>query len=178
MSPSFQAIYLNRNITNDIISPSIQSTRIRIQFDQTMSDMEAKTSATTAGSAKQLDPITGAQAKQLLLVLLQSVVNNTGAFPSGERKGLSCFGCGAQGVTKRTCPKCKTAYEARKGRRGFKSSANGNGRGGWKTMAPPSGESQTKEVKGRTFNWCAKCKRWSTTHSTATHLQELRYIPG
>ena len=24
-------------------------------------------------------------------------------------------------------------------------------------------------MKGNTFNWCAKCKRWTTTHTTATH---------
>ena len=26
-----------------------------------------------------------------------------------------------------------------------------------------------KEVNGRTFKWCQKCGRWSTTHSTSTH---------
>jgi hypothetical protein len=28
---------------------------------------------------------------------------------------------------------------------------------------------KTKAVGGKTFNWCAKCGRWTTTHDTSTH---------
>ena len=107
-------------------------------------------------------------AKQLL-VLLQTGALNKGGTPV---KDISCFGCGAKGFTKRTCPKCKTSYEAGKGGRGPKSHGNDKGGGGWKTKAPASGESQTKDSNGRTFHWCAKCKRWSTTHSTDTHVSK------
>ena len=45
-----------------------------------------------------------------------------------------------------------------------------NGMAKWKLVAPKSGESNTKTVNGRVYNWCAKCGNWTTTHSTATHL--------
>ncbi len=39
----------------------------------------------------------------------------------------------------------------------------------WKTVAPQPGAAITKQHNNRTFNWCLKCKRWTTTHVTATH---------
>ena len=54
----------------------------------------------------------------------------------------------------------------------FKPHSNSKGRvkkDQWKYEAPKSGANEEKEVNGRTFNWCQKCGRWSTTHSTATH---------
>jgi hypothetical protein len=39
----------------------------------------------------------------------------------------------------------------------------------WKTVAPQTGAPITKQHNNRTFNWCLKCKRWTTTHVTATH---------
>ena len=37
-------------------------------------------------------------------------------------------------------------------------------------IPPDEGESQIKMVMGKTFCWYAKCKRWTTTHNTATHI--------
>ena len=37
-------------------------------------------------------------------------------------------------------------------------------------MPPSEGEAITKKVKDNTFHWCAKCKRWTSTHTTATHI--------
>jgi hypothetical protein len=39
----------------------------------------------------------------------------------------------------------------------------------WKKVAPPAGTPTTKSVNEKTFNWCGKCNRWTTTHDTATH---------
>ena len=54
----------------------------------------------------------------------------------------------------------------------FKStnSDTGDKKKNWKRIAPKEGEVQTKKVGKRTFYWCAKCNRWSTTHKTATHV--------
>jgi hypothetical protein len=44
---------------------------------------------------------------------------------------------------------------------------------------PPSQNSDTKTVNGRTYNWCTKCNRgqgqWVQAHTTATHLDD--FIP-
>ena len=124
--------------------------------------------AAITDDVNDIESIKQEYAKQLL-VLLQTDALNKGGTPS---KDISCFGCGAKGFTKRTCPKCKKSYEAGKGGRGPKSHGNDNRGGGWKTKAPASGEPQTKDSNGRTFHWCAKCKRWSTTHSTDTHVSK------
>ena len=29
-------------------------------------------------------------------------------------------------------------------------------------------------MSGKTFHWCAKCRRWSTTHSTNTHVGQSK----
>ena len=41
-------------------------------------------------------------------------------------------------------------------------------------MPPRAGEPGTKTVRDKTFSWCAKCKRWKTTHDTATHIHHKR----
>jgi len=40
---------------------------------------------------------------------------------------------------------------------------------GWKYQPPSASDATTKTVNGREFHWCAKCKRFTPTHSTATH---------
>jgi hypothetical protein len=40
----------------------------------------------------------------------------------------------------------------------------------WKTVAPQPDAPITKQHNNRTFNWCLKCKRWTSTHVTATHI--------
>jgi hypothetical protein len=88
-----------------------------------------------------------------------------------KQQDKSCFNCGEMGHWKRVCPKLK----------GYKSKSDGNqqhqqdaGKGpiqkSWKLIAPKSGEPETKQnVRGRTFHWCSKCKRWSATHGTSGH---------
>ena len=116
--------------------------------------------------------ITSEDAKQLLVLLQNAGVGNNGT-KQKFGKGFTCFGCGAKGFTKRTCPTCSRQSDKSNGRGGGgnRNSGASQGTGGnWKTKAPASGEPETKEVKGRTFRWCAKCRRWSTTHCTATHV--------
>jgi hypothetical protein len=42
----------------------------------------------------------------------------------------------------------------------------------WRTVPPPPGTSSANQIKDKTFNWCDKCKRWTPTHTTATHTGE------
>ena len=39
----------------------------------------------------------------------------------------------------------------------------------WRTTPPPPGTANAKKVKDKTFNWCEKCRHWTTTHTTTTH---------
>ena len=127
--------------------------------------------AAVTSDVNDVDSINEVYAKQPLVLVQSGTLNKGGGTPFGKGKDISCYGCGAKGLTKRTCPKCKKSHEAGKGGCGPKSHSNDNRGGSWKTKAPASGESKSKDINGRTFHWCAKCRRWSTTHhSTATHV--------
>ena len=72
----------------------------------------------------------------------------------------------------RECPENKG-----KGRNG-----NGNERAkdvkSWRSTPPPSGAPQVKQATGKTFNWCASCKQWATTHIMATHTGSKKGADG
>ena len=40
----------------------------------------------------------------------------------------------------------------------------------WRRVSPKDGESHTKRVNEKSFNWCAKCNMWTLTHTTETHV--------
>jgi transposase InsO family protein len=44
----------------------------------------------------------------------------------------------------------------------------------WKQVPPPDGTPNTKSVNGKTFKWCAKCGRWTTSHDTVSHAGPTR----
>ena len=39
----------------------------------------------------------------------------------------------------------------------------------WKKKPPKEGSSEQKKVDGKLWKWCAKCSRWTLSHSTAEH---------
>ena len=89
------------------------------------------------------------------------------SYDGARKKELACFGCGGNHMIK-DCPEKK-----KKNGGWINHKKRGNHSGGddkkWQRVAPKEGESSTKEVKGRTFNFCKKCNRWTTTHTTDTH---------
>jgi hypothetical protein len=88
------------------------------------------------------------------------VRKSSGRNNSSSNKG--CFNCGSLDHQVKDCPKPKpTDQQARANRH--------RNMPKWKITAPKSGESSTKNINGRAFNWCGKCGNWTTTHSTATH---------
>ena len=40
----------------------------------------------------------------------------------------------------------------------------------WRRVTPKDGESHSKRVNDKTYNWCAKCKMWTLTHTAETHV--------
>ncbi|KAI2490670.1 hypothetical protein MHU86_23913 [Fragilaria crotonensis] len=113
--------------------------------------------APPAAFGNMATPITRAE----VLNLIQSKTSTNGA---GLAKKGVCHKCNKPGHWSRECPENKG-----KGRNG----SNGNERPkdvkSWKSTPPPSGGPQVKQANGKAFNWCASCKRWTTTHATATH---------
>ena len=86
-----------------------------------------------------------------------------------------CHNCGEEGHWANNCPKKKSPSgptPTRSKPQGQKPSGKTDCH--WRSMPPKEGESQTKVVEGIMFKWCAKCKRWSTTHATATHTRTKR----
>ncbi len=113
--------------------------------------------APPAAFGNMATPITRAEG----LNLIHSKPSTDGA--ALAKKGV-CHKSNKTGHWSRECPENNKG----KGRNG-----NGNERPkdvkSWKSTLPPSGAPQVKQANGKAFNWCANCKRWTTTHTTATH---------
>ena len=87
---------------------------------------------------------------------LQTLLQNDTSHSNGKKKKkVTCYNCGGDHYA-RECPllKNKSATKPKS----------------WKLIPPGKGDALTKKVKENTFNWCSKCKRWTTTHTTATHV--------
>ena len=97
-----------------------------------------------------------------------------------KRRG-NCQKCGKPGHWANKCP-----LNANQGQNSGRRDANGTGNRqnrahkpqSWRTAPPPPGTANSKKVKDKTFSWCDKCRRWTTTHTTATHTGERRKAPG
>jgi hypothetical protein len=106
--------------------------------------------------------------------------------PSKSDKG--CYHCGEVGHYKAACPKLqgkgredKLRSNVKPGRGNYKSQRNNPGRRGntaWKTTPPGVSEPHERTEKGRKFYWCEKCKRWTTSHTTATHIKKGDTTPA
>ncbi len=104
-------------------------------------------------------PIT--RAEVLNLIQSKPSTNGAGLAKKGVRRK-----CNKPGHWSR---ECKENNNKGKGRNGSKNVRPRDVKSFWKSTPPPSGAPQTKQANGKAFNWCADCKRWTTTHATATH---------
>ena len=94
-----------------------------------------------------------------------------------------CLTCGKTGHWARDCPQKKSETSKKSGpKMGARRSMRGAHHGRqsrdrlpprpedkWKTVAPAPGQPTTKHHDNKPFHWCAKCVRWTPTHTTATH---------
>ena len=153
----------------------------------------ARDSKAPPASFNLADAMPMTRSEVMLLMQSKSPSGNKGA-PSA--KTGNCHKCGKPGHWSRECPNGdatngsdngggsggRPARNGNGGRsngdRAGRGAPNGNGNRpaasvgnptSWKTVAPQPGAPITKQHNNRTFNWCLKCKRWTTTHVTATH---------
>jgi hypothetical protein len=94
------------------------------------------------------------------LALMQQAVFVSGGH-NGGHTGV-CHNCGKAGHWANCCPKKK------KKPHGPKPDAKADKK--WCLVPPDSGAPNTKKVGDVTYKWCGKCKRWTTTHNTASHM--------
>ena len=101
-----------------------------------------------------------------VLALVQKKMEGKG------KKDRTCFICGSTDHLAKDCPQKKTPDSAPSATSDNKKKKN------WKRVPPEDSETETKKVGKRTFYWCAECNRWSTTHSTDTHVKKSDSTPG
>ncbi len=97
------------------------------------------------------------------------------------KKQGACYECGSEGHWKHECPKLKgnsmtgvnSQGQQRQGRKTSNKRTSHSSKKkatSWKIIPPEAGQPETKTSdNGRTFHWCAKCKRWTPSHDTSGH---------
>ncbi|KAI2493992.1 hypothetical protein MHU86_20523 [Fragilaria crotonensis] len=106
-----------------------------------------------------------------VLTLIQSQASGT---ESDNEEG-NCHKCGKPG---HWANKCRNSIVSRIVLLLWVRQDRTNKHKSWRTIPPLPGTSNSKKVKDKTFNWCEKCRRWTVTHTTATHTGGERRPPA
>ena len=98
-------------------------------------------------------------------LLKQTLDNSKGGGGGGGLANVICYNCGQKGHVSSKC-----------------TSPAAPGAGGvdraWIRIKPPAGTPEVKEVSGKTWSWCERCMRWTTTHKTSTHQTKAEITAG
>ena len=122
----------------------------KLQSDALPAAFQALASDPIASAAYQ------AMAAELKLLRTQTKIPITGSgvvSPDAEyMANVTCYNCGKKGHARGQCPNKPT----------------------WKFIAPINGAPTTITKTDKTWYWCAKCVRWTTSHSTSTHVTKVK----
>ena len=98
--------------------------------------------------------------------------------PSSKGKDGNCLHCGKPGHWARDCPSKRSNGNGKPTSSGNRTRSSGprstSDPPTWKKIAPKPGEASTKTTDGKTWRWCGKCARWSTTHGTDQHTGPVK----
>jgi hypothetical protein len=164
---------VTEKLTYQDICRQAEDAYYRLQYDRKEWPPASHVTDTRAPSATfgnvalpEGSPITRAE----VLNLIQSQTPRQDA----PKKG-NCHNCGKPGHWSNKCPKKGKIGRKNVPRTGTQVGATGaNKTQSWRTVSPPPGTAMSKKVKDKTFNWCKKCRRWTTTHTTATHTGQCQ----
>ena len=115
-----------------------------------------RTLTLAAETDKSLQSMSTAQ----IMALMSNIQGSYRRKGSSVKRGV-CHNCGSPDHWKPDCPELKKQAD-KKDNSGKKSKS-------WRRTPPSPGQPETLTKDGRTYYWCQKCKRWTETHSTATH---------
>ena len=115
-------------------------------------------------------PEAGTDVNQLANHVLALLKNNLSlkskSVGKKTRENSPCTICGEMGHWAPECPKRTNASDQQNGSKG---KVKGKGTQAWRRVPPEPNQSETKLHNRKEYFWCAKCKRWTPSHSTATH---------
>jgi hypothetical protein len=98
--------------------------------------------------------------------------------PSSKGRDGTCLNCGKSGHWARECPSKRPNNKGKppssNNRARLSSNRTNSAPSTWKKIAPKPGEPSTKTSEGKTWRWCEKCVRWSTTHGTQQHTGPVK----
>jgi hypothetical protein len=98
--------------------------------------------------------------------------------PSSKGKDGNCLHCGKPGHWARDCPSKRSNGKGKPTSSGNRTRSSGPRSTPdpptWKRIAPKPSEPSTKTSEGKTWRWCGKCARLSTTHGTDQHTGPVK----
>ena len=109
---------------------------------------------------------------------LRSTFGNRSSNNSNHQRDRSqdkCAICGKLGHWARDCSQNKNGKpRANNAKDNHQKGQASKGSKNWKYQPPAPGANSTVRHQGTNFQWCSKCRRWTSSHNTETHGQSVQ----